>query len=578
MAWGWQRLTRWLAAGLVVAGVAVLVPVWWWRYAWLPLSWLARRWPATALIVLGMAGLALVGALRWRSTRRAGRGQRRVEPIGVRLPLLVHVLVLLALATAVAAVVGLGLWWVLGRPRGGGAGGWSTQDTFDALKIALSVVAGVGAVVALTVAYRKQVLSEAAEYREDTKLFTERFTIAAGQLGADQAAVRLAGMYAMARLADDWVAERQTCIDVICAYLRMPYAPPDQTPISEPSPPGGPAHPGSATAGPPPAAAAGAGAAGSQLAAPHWERGDARQEALAASQERQVRHTAIRLVAAHLRIGADTSWQGHRFDFTGAVFDGGDFSGIYLITGTEMIFNDATFTAGTVDFQRAMLLAGAVTMVGAKVTGGEIDFSRSTFEGAAVYFGDTDLRGGDIYFNHAQFSGGALDFGNARCGGCGIHFDDATLTADAEVTFHGAVFSAGEVSFDGVAFTDGRCNFPGAQFSGSTVTFRGARFCGGSVDFTAGTVHFGGADLPFEGEESYPAAVFSAGTLDFDHAEFTAGTVDFRDTQFTGATLNLAGVAAWHAPPRFTPAIDNTPPAGVSLPPSAAHTIEQTPK
>jgi hypothetical protein len=571
MAREWQRLTRWLAAGLVVAGVAALVPARWWRFAWLPLTWLTRHWPGTVLIVLGLAGSALVGVLRWRSARQAGRGQRRAAPIAVRLPLLVHVLLLLALATAVAVVVGLGLWWVLGRPGTGAVGGWSTQDTFDALKIALSVVAGVGAVVALTVAYRKQVLSEAAEYREDTKLFTERFTTAAGQLGADQAAVRLAGMYAMARLADDWVAERQTCIDVICAYLRMPYAPPDQRPVIEPSPPGGPANTGPATGGPPTAAAAGAGAAEPQLAVPPRQRGEARQEALAASQERQVRHTAIRLVAAHLRFGADTSWQGHRFDFTGAVFDGGDFSRIYLITGTEMSFDEATFAAGTVGFGRAVLLGGAVTMVGAKVIGGEIDFSRSEFDGGAVYFGDTDLRDGALHFDQAQFSGGALDFGNARCGGCAIHFDEATLTADAQVTFHGAVFTAGEVSFDGVRFAEGRCNFHGAQFSGTAVTFRGAQFCGGTVDFAAGTVHFGGNDLPFEGVESYPAAVFSAGTLDFDRAEFTAGTVDFHDAQFTGATLDLARVTAWHAPPRFA-AADNTPYAGLLLPPSAVHT------
>ena len=33
-----------------------------------------------------------------------------------------------------------------------------------------------------------------------------------------------AGIHAMAGLADDWEENRQTCIDVICAYLRMPYA------------------------------------------------------------------------------------------------------------------------------------------------------------------------------------------------------------------------------------------------------------------------------------------------------------------------------------------------------------------
>ena len=39
------------------------------------------------------------------------------------------------------------------------------------------------------------------------------------------AAVRLAGVYAMAGLADDWPENRQTCVDVLCGYLRMPYEP-----------------------------------------------------------------------------------------------------------------------------------------------------------------------------------------------------------------------------------------------------------------------------------------------------------------------------------------------------------------
>jgi hypothetical protein len=29
----------------------------------------------------------------------------------------------------------------------------------------------------------------------------------------------------MAGLADDWEENRQTCVDVLCAYLRMPYEP-----------------------------------------------------------------------------------------------------------------------------------------------------------------------------------------------------------------------------------------------------------------------------------------------------------------------------------------------------------------
>src|SRR5438876_10392735 len=58
-----------------------------------------------------------------------------------------------------------------------------------------------------------------------TRTLNERFATAAEQLGSDKPAVRLAGVYAMAGLADDWEENRQTCVDVLCAYLRMPYEP-----------------------------------------------------------------------------------------------------------------------------------------------------------------------------------------------------------------------------------------------------------------------------------------------------------------------------------------------------------------
>ena len=89
----------------------------------------------------------------------------------------------------------------------------------------------------------------------------EFITIAA-QLGDDQAAVRLAGVHAMAGLADDWEENRQTCIDVLCAYLRMPY---------EPDP-------------------------GDE--APSADR-------LAFRGFREVRHTVIRVIATHLRPEAE---------------------------------------------------------------------------------------------------------------------------------------------------------------------------------------------------------------------------------------------------------------------------------
>jgi hypothetical protein len=46
--------------------------------------------------------------------------------------------------------------------------------------------------------------------------------------------VRLAGLYALERLAHSTVEHRQTIADVICAYLRMPYTPPEeQAPVED---------------------------------------------------------------------------------------------------------------------------------------------------------------------------------------------------------------------------------------------------------------------------------------------------------------------------------------------------------
>ena len=70
----------------------------------------------------------------------------------------------------------------------------------------------------------KQLDRTLAEQR--TRTLNERFATAADKLGSDKPpAVRLAGVYAMAGLADDWPENRQTCVDVLCAYLRLPYEP-----------------------------------------------------------------------------------------------------------------------------------------------------------------------------------------------------------------------------------------------------------------------------------------------------------------------------------------------------------------
>jgi hypothetical protein len=58
--------------------------------------------------------------------------------------------------------------------------------------------------------------------RAEQEFLSNRYHEAVDHLGHEKAAVRLAGIYALARLADDWDERRQDCLDLPCDYLRMP--------------------------------------------------------------------------------------------------------------------------------------------------------------------------------------------------------------------------------------------------------------------------------------------------------------------------------------------------------------------
>ena len=272
---------------------------------------------------------------------------------------------------------------------------------------------------------RKQLDRTLAEQR--TRTLNERFATAAGQLGSDKPpAVRLAGVYAMAGLADDWPENRQTCVDVLCAYLRLPYEP----------------DPGDEAPGP---------------------------ERLAFRASREVRLTVIRVITAHLQEGAAVSWQGLDFDFAGVVFDGGYFIG-------------AKFSGGLVSFIGAGFSGGRVSFNGAKFSGAMIPFDDAKFSGGTVDFDDAEFSGGEVSFTSAKFSGGKVSFMSAKFSGAEVSFISAKFSG-AEVSFHGSWFSGGWVGFGGAVFSGGWVGFTGAEFSGGTVGFGHAKFSGGTVNF-----------------------------------------------------------------------------------------------
>jgi hypothetical protein len=132
----------------------------------------------------------------------------------------------------VALVVGAStsalLLWAFGWPSLPRSATFTAADTIELLKIVLAVIAGFGGVVLLSVNHRKQRVAEGdhrlalrQEDREKSKLLNERFAAAAEQLAHESEQVRLAGVYALAGLADDWDEGRQKCVEVLIAYLRI---------------------------------------------------------------------------------------------------------------------------------------------------------------------------------------------------------------------------------------------------------------------------------------------------------------------------------------------------------------------
>ncbi|MEU7088024.1 pentapeptide repeat-containing protein [Streptomyces achromogenes] len=325
--------------------------------------------------------------------------------------------------------------YLLGFQEIGNTRKLDAKTLFDLVKLSFGVVAGAGALVALVVAYRRQRVDEAGAHREATRLHTERFTQAVEQLGSNSPAVQLGGVHALAGLADDAPnqALRQTCIDVLCAYLQLPFTP---------DPGEDPAHQ------------------------------EAHHRYLAS---RKVRHTILRLIGDHYRRPQGTygSWQGCDLDLTDVTVDG------------SMDFRGATFSSGTVSFAGARFSDGTVSFAGAQFSGAEVSFRDVTFSGSQVFFTGTRFTGRKVSFGDARFFGGTVSFAGTRFSGAEVSFRAARFSG-SRVSFGSARFTDGQVSFRGVTFSGGSVDF-GAVFSGNGVSFRGSTFLGGQVSFASAT-------------------------------------------------------------------------------------------
>jgi hypothetical protein len=281
-------------------------------------------------------------------------------------------------------------------------------DGLDAIRTATAItVAAGGGVTLLLAARRQRSTEETLEYQRQTlehqredaaeQRITALYTHAVDQLGAEKAPVRLGGLHALERLAQNNPDQRQTIVDVICAYLRMPYTPPEEQAPGEDAPE------------------------------------DAHRRYEQRRQELQVRLTAQRILTAHLRRpkAAEVFWADIRLDLTEAHLHQFNLTGCHI---WDARFDRAKLT-GNADF-RFTEFAGHVMFHGATFTGDAV-FDGATFAGHAMFHGATFT--GDAEFRVARFAGTA-------------EFTGATFTGDA--VFSGAAF-AGSTEFDGARVAPG---------------------------------------------------------------------------------------------------------------------------
>ena len=387
--------------------------------------------------------------------------------------------------------------WLLATTRGVLAhdktanGADRAQVRVEVVRTGLAAGAGVGAAVGLMLAFRRQRHQEVATALSDhdaaERRITALYTAAADQLGSDKAPVRLTALYTLERLAGDNPGHRQTIVNIICAYLRMPYTPPDQADrprawairdhhrVYKATKAHG-------TAAPPTAVA------------------DVREE-------RQVRLTAQRILTDHLREPAGRRfWNSTDLDLTGATLADLDLSNCTINTAR---FDGATFN-GNAGFEGTTFTESAE--FGGATFNGDAGFDNVTFTGRAWFAGATFI--GDAMFDNATFTKGAW-FDNATfIEGAG--FANATFNGDA---WFGNTIFVGEAWFKDATFASG------AAFEGATFT-EGAAF--GSVTFTE-SAEFD--DATFTKDAVFEGAAFT-GDAGFGGATFT------RIASFNGATFD----------------------------------------
>ena len=418
--------SRRVAQGIIAVGVVAVVGAiapWHWA-VWRPIG---ATLVAHGSMVFGAAGLVgvVVGLILLRRARPPATPTVPTVNPGSSWWLSDRAIVAV---TVGIGLVGVAILFVLLAVAQSAPTGERPSLRIEGIKYGLGVVASGGVLAALLLAVRRQHLAEKVQAHNEAdtveRHVTEIYTKAVEQLGSADATVRLGGLYALERLAQSNVGQRQTIVNVICASLCMPYDPPRAAAARPSTRQHGGLLPGRSRRPSPPTETA-----------PR----DARQEL-------QVRLTAQRILTTHLIATGDP------YDDHGAY--------------PELVDHGTTSPAATepplVFWPAIDLNLTGATLIDWRLS--DCHLRRATFAGATFI--------GDAWFPRTKFTDDA-------------RFDRATFTGDAwffdanfagKAPFHGATF-ARDASFTQASF-GGAARFKDATFAGNAsfhhVTFTGA--------------------------------------------------------------------------------------------------------
>ena len=353
-------------------------------------------------------------------------------------------------------------------------------------------------------------------------------------LGNALAITRLGGVRVLVQLADEWLADAsipapvgreqaQTIVDMLCAYVRLPF------PLARNCP---------------------------QVPASTPERssdtGMARQHRIDEAEylaEVQVRSRILAEIRGRVRqpqpledaaAGGEATpgpWSGFDFDFSGTeFFDTVDFSGCCwdgrLTFAGSTFYGAASFSNSVyrgqagVSFEECTYRAGtcpeATAPVGADFSGsyygGFVSFAGSTYEADACFSGSVYCAGADAqdctYMADSMFSG------------C-THYGPVTRTG----IYNGRVKAAGSTFYSSVSFggeVAGCADFSGCAYYGPAYfrgTFRAEADFGGSIYCEGG--HWDSCE--FQGQALLGRSLF-LGPASFAEAQFAAGSPVFEQS------------------------------------------------